>query len=178
MVTVATLDLRPFFISKNVHLDTKMSSSKKLVTLVSSEGVSCSVNRDVICMSNVIKNILSEIDDESEPIPLPNIKTRVLNKIIEYCKYHYNNPPSQIPQPLKSAQLNEVVSQWDYEFVNVDKEFLFELILAENFLDIKPLLELTCAKVASMIKGKTPEQIRREFDIINDFTPEEEAKVS
>uniref|UniRef100_A0A3B0NDL2 Sulfur metabolism negative regulator, putative n=1 Tax=Theileria annulata TaxID=5874 RepID=A0A3B0NDL2_THEAN len=154
-----------------------MTSSKKVITLVSAEGVSCTVNRDVICMSNVIKNILNDIDDESEPIPLPNIKTNVLNKIIEYCKHHYNNPPSQIPQPLKSAQLNEVVSEWDYEFVNVDKEFLFELILAENFLDIKPLLDLTCAKVASMIKGKTPEQIRREFDIVNDFTPEEEAKV-
>jgi len=27
-------------------------------------------------------------------------------------------------------------------------------------MDIKPLLDLTCAKVASMIKGKTPEQVR------------------
>ena len=28
-------------------------------------------------------------------------------------------------------------------------------------MDIKPLLDLTCAAVASMIKGKTPEEIRR-----------------
>jgi hypothetical protein len=28
-------------------------------------------------------------------------------------------------------------------------------------MDIKPLLDLTCATVASMIKGKTPEEIRR-----------------
>ncbi len=44
-------------------------------------------------------------------------------------------------------------------------------------MDIKPLLDLTCSKVASMIKGKTPEQIRKTFNITNDFTPEEEEAV-
>ena len=39
-------------------------------------------------------------------------------------------------------------------------EVLFELILAANYLDIKSLLDLTCAKVASMIKGKNTEEIR------------------
>ena len=48
---------------------------------------------------------------------------------------------------------------------------------AANYMDIKSLLDLTCAKVASMIKGKTPEDIRKTFNIVNDFTPEEEAKV-
>ncbi len=42
---------------------------------------------------------------------------------------------------------------------------------AANFMDIKPLLDLSCAKVASMLKGKTPEQIRKQFNIANDFTP-------
>ena len=71
----------------------------------------------------------------------------------------------------------EVVCQWDADFVDVDQEMLFELILAANYMDIKPLLDLTCAKVASMIKGKTPEQIRKTFNIQNDFTPEEEEAV-
>jgi len=49
--------------------------------------------------------------------------------------------------------------------------------MAANYLDIKPLLDLGCAYVASMIKGKTPEQIRQMFNIENDFTPEEEAQI-
>jgi S-phase kinase-associated protein 1 len=49
--------------------------------------------------------------------------------------------------------------------------------LASNYLDIKPLLDLCCAKIASFIKNKTPEEIRVNLDIINDFSPEEEAQV-
>ena len=49
--------------------------------------------------------------------------------------------------------------------------------MAANFMDIKSLLELACAKVASMIKGKTIPDIRKFFNIENDFTPEEEAQI-
>lgn len=80
-------------------------------------------------------------------------------------------------QPLKSANMAEVVQEWYANFTNVEQEVLFELILAANYMDIKPLLDLTCAAVASMIKGKTPEEIRKTFNIVNDFTPEEEAQV-
>lgn len=51
------------------------------------------------------------------------------------------------------------------------------MILAANYLDIKPMLDLTCKTVAEMIRGKTPEEIRKHFNIKNDFTPEEEEQV-
>ena len=74
--------------------------------------------------------------------------------------------------------MSEVVQEWYASYVDgLDQEVLFDLILAANDWDIKPLLDLTCAKVASLIKGKTPEEIRKTFNIINDFTPEEEAQI-
>lgn len=45
------------------------------------------------------------------------------------------------------------IDEWDQEFCKVDQGTLFELILAANYLDIKPLLDLTCKTVANMIKG-------------------------
>ena len=82
-----------------------------------------------------------------------------------------------IQKPLVSPNLVEVVGEWDADFVSVDQEMVFEIILAANNLDIPSLLDLACAKVASLIKGKTPEEIRETFNIVNDFTPEEEAQV-
>ena len=48
-----------------------------------------------------------------------------------------------------------MVDPWYADYVNIEQEILFELIMAANYLDIKPLLELSCAKVASMIKNKS-----------------------
>uniref|UniRef100_A0A8I5NMQ8 S-phase kinase-associated protein 1 n=1 Tax=Papio anubis TaxID=9555 RepID=A0A8I5NMQ8_PAPAN len=48
---------------------------------------------------------------------------------------------------------------------------------AANYLNIKGLLDVTCKTVANMIKGKTPEEIHKTFNIKNDFTEEEEAQV-
>ncbi|KAI8554029.1 hypothetical protein RHMOL_Rhmol05G0065500 [Rhododendron molle] len=48
---------------------------------------------------------------------------------------------------------------------------------AANYLNIKSLLDSASQTVADMIKGKSPEEIRKTFNIKNDFTPEEEEEV-
>jgi len=149
---------------------------EKNLKLVSQEGEKFDVTKKVAVQSELVKT-MSEGDKEENEIPLPNVKSSVLKKVVEYMKYHVDNPAREIEKPLKSANMSEVVSQWDADFVDVDQEVLFELILAANYMDVKPLLDLCCAKVASMIKGKTPEQIRKTFNIVNDFTPEEEAAI-
>ena len=44
-------------------------------------------------------------------------------------------------------------------------------------MDISSLLELGTAKVASVIKGKNTEEMRKIFNIENDFTPQEEQEI-
>jgi len=146
------------------------------LSLKSQDAQTFKVRRDVAMMSALIKTMWSGDKSETE-IPLPNVRGAILKKVIKYMEYHQTNPPKEIEKPLKSANMREVVSESDANFVEVDQETLFELILAANYMDIKPLLDLTCAKVASMIKGKTPEEIRKRFNIQNDFSPEEEEAV-
>jgi len=149
------------------------------VQLVSQEGDNFQVERKVAKMSELVKTMLPEDEDadESQEIPLPNVKSSVLGKVIEFCRKYKEDPMKEIEKPLKSSTMSEVVQEWYANYVDVEQEVLFELILAANYMDIKPLLDLTCATVASMIKGKTPEEIRKTFNIVNDFTPEEEAQV-
>ena len=46
--------------------------------------------------------------------------------------------------------------------------------MAANYLDIKPLLDLGCAKMGCVLKNLTVPEFRKRFNIVNDFTPEEE----
>jgi S-phase kinase-associated protein 1 len=74
--------------------------------------------------------------------------------------------------------LSQFVQEWFAQFITSQSiENLFQLISASNYLDIKPLLDLSCAAVAAQIKGKSTTEIREHFQIINDFTAAEEAQV-
>ncbi len=145
------------------------------IDLISKEENRFTLSRKAAYMSTLVKETLE--DKEAQQVPLPNVSNQALELVVKYMKYHVDNPAKEIEKPLKSSDMTQVVSEYDANFVNLDQDLLFELILAANYMDIKPLLELTCAKVASMIKGKTPEQIRTTFNITNDFTPEEEESV-
>jgi len=172
---------------------------KKNVTFVSSDGKKFVVSQPVAFMSELVKTIVggqkadddasgSEDDDASgsededendQEIPLPNVKAAILAYIIEFCKHVVEaNDYKPPPKPLTTNKISDLTSEWYAKFMTqFDHETLFEIILGANFMNIKPLLDLSCATVASMIKGKTPEEIRTTFNIVNDFSPEEEKKI-
>lgn len=68
------------------------------------------------------------------PIPVPNVSSNILAKVIEYCKYHVENEPGE-GEGAKASE--EDMKQWDNKFVEVEQSTLFELILAANYLNIK-----------------------------------------
>lgn len=138
------------------------SKKNQMVILVSPEGLKVEVPRNVAELSNLVKEMLADDDDDEVPeIPLPNVTKETLDKVIEFCKHHVNDPLPEIEKPLTSNNLADIVPEWDANFIEVEQSTLFNLILAANYLDLPPLLDLACAKVASMIKGKTPEEIRK-----------------
>ena len=123
---------------------------------ISKEGDPFPVPLAVANMSELVKSMMDEDGDEGvTEIPLPNVKSQVLRKVIEFCEHHLQEPLTEIEKPLKSQVMADVVQKWYADFVDLEQVLLFELILAANYMDIKPLLDLTCATVASMIKGKT-----------------------
>ena len=105
-------------------------------------------------MSKLVETSIDEDADEDEvqEIPLPNVRSAVLTKVIEYCTHYQADPMTPITTPLKSSKVEEVVQQWYADFVKVEQVLLFELVTAANFMDIKPLLDLACFAVAVFIK--------------------------
>ena len=72
----------------------------------------------------------------------------------------------------------DVVQKWYADFVgNMELSMIFDITIAANFMDIQPLLELANATLASMIKGKTPEELKAHFQITTPYIPPDEAQV-
>jgi len=158
-----------------------MAATTRKVKLQSSDGEVFEVETDIIKLSNTIKTMLEDLgvedeESETEMIPLPNVNAAILKKVIQWCTYHKEDPPLLEEDDNKEKRTDDIGS-WDSDFLKVDQGTLFELILAANYMDIKGLLDVTCKTVANMIKGKTPEEIRRTFNIKNDFTPAEEEQI-
>ncbi|KAK3139427.1 hypothetical protein QOZ80_5AG0383080 [Eleusine coracana subsp. coracana] len=164
---------------------------KTMIMLKSSDGEEFEIEEAVAMESQTIKHMIED-DCTDNGIPLPNVTATILSKVIEYRKKHVeakamaesndDDATAAAGGPSSSAGNSSVADNkdlkaWDAGFVQVDQHTLFDLILAANYLNVKSLLDLTRQTVADMMKGKSPEEIRKMFNIVNDFTPEEEAEV-
>ncbi|MFS7949657.1 putative S-phase kinase-associated protein [Helianthus anomalus] len=146
-------------------------SSEKTIMLKSSDGETFEIEEVVALESQTIKHMIED-DCANTTIPLPNVTGKIMSMVVEYCKKHVQSTNTK-----GKTVVDDDLKAFDSEFVNVDQDTLFDLILAANYLNIKSLLDLTCKTVADMVKGKSTKEIRKMFNIKNDFTPEEEEQV-
>jgi len=145
----------------------------KTLTLISSDAVKIQIDSKAAERSNLLKGLIQDYSEDSE-IPMHEVKGDVLKKVVEYLNHWSNGEPKEIPRPLPSNNLKEATDEWDAEFIeSIDIDTVFDIINTANYMDIKPLLDLSCAKVASIMKGKTAEEIRQIFNIECDLTEEE-----
>merc|ERR1711964_752089 len=136
-------------------------------------------------------NIILVGDKTWATFEFKDISGPTLELIVEYLKHHKGKVPAEIAKPIKSNIMSKIGLEdaWDAWFINriglygytspgrkydpknIDqtqcdtspegKNAIFDLILAVNYLDIKSLLHLGCAKIATLIKGKTPEETKK-----------------
>jgi S-phase kinase-associated protein 1 len=131
-----------------------------LVQLQSNDGEVFAVDVEVAEQSRTIRALLqsSPLHREGEIVPLPQVNADILRKVIEWCTYHKNDAASPPVADEGNGGTRAVVCSWDADFMNVDTKTFFDIILAAYHLDIKGLLDMTCERVASMIKGHSPEE--------------------
>ena len=152
-----------------------MNQSEK-VKILGCDGEVFEVDREAAFKSVFIERQI-DIYGTEEAIEVGAFKRPILEKVFLFCEHIKDHDPPEIEKPLKSTDIASCVDQWYAQYIDLEHEIILELIMAADFLNIKPLLELAAAKVASLIKNKTVPEIRQFFNIENDFTPEEEAQI-
>ncbi|XP_034670871.1 S-phase kinase-associated protein 1-like [Drosophila subobscura] len=128
-----------------------------IVKLQSSDGKTMEVDFDIITRcSGTIKRFLDDWEDAA--LPLENINSDILTMVIEWAEFHFKPDASE-----------KDIHRWRQTFVSQNHVALFSLIKAANYLDIESLHDVTCKTVAYMIRGKTPEEMRRILHIEDDY---------
>ncbi|XP_015164133.1 SKP1-like protein 1B [Solanum tuberosum] len=126
-----------------------MSSSTKFLTLKTYDGKEFVLDEVIVVRSQTIKTMVED-DCVSSVIPLPNVHSKTMTKVIEYWKKHSEEGVSK-----------DMLMDFDKAFVKVHHSILHALILVVNFLNDKEILDMMCQEVADRIKGKTQEEIRK-----------------
>ncbi|KAK8698354.1 hypothetical protein V6N13_114478 [Hibiscus sabdariffa] len=143
------------------------------ITLRAADNLDFEVDEAVAMELGTVKTFFDENPDASDdPIPLPNVSSKCLSTIIDYCKFHL----ALRARDHSSAVENEGKAYDDDLVKTLDNDSLIQLVLAVNYLNIKDMLDMLNQGVADRIENKSVEYVRKFFGIENDYTPEEEAE--
>ena len=143
----------------------------EMISVICSDGVSVQMPEECVKMNLVLK-CLAEDCGSADGTPLSEISSKTFKQIVEFSKEHVNNP---------CTKDNKKIDEWDLSFCqsiyDTNKVDLFKLYAGSNYIDNPQLLDVCAKFLARQIKGKTADEIRKEFNIKNDLTPEQEADI-
>lgn len=144
------------------------------IVLVAKDGSTRSVKYGVLLQSKMLAAALE--DKDAVQVSVSGVFDEpTLARVVAYLEYHHNKPtPKPIPKPLTSTDMTEVCEhKWDAEFINAawdndgsrNRETYLRLGEAANYLNIPPLLELFCAKLGAVMRGKDAKEILALFGV-------------
>lgn len=146
--------------------------------------------RAIFALSKTVRGMLETVRalpargaPEASPIGLPNLTGRVMERAFDFCERHYENR-SGVGQPAAADGLGSPMRTrprgascrhnrrppagdprpgGELDGLSVDE--VFDLLDAAEYLDIEPLRRAACEHIGSLVRGNTPEEIRRNFGL-------------
>jgi hypothetical protein len=167
--------------------------SGKNVSFISNSDDKFEVPVEYAILSDLVKDSLSFNEDDPNPeVPLPNISSPTLAKVIEFMIEYSKEPFESLPKPIPKEGLNgcirpfynqflseiEIVSDSlrkqsidsndssnnsSIEEVKPSHSSIMEILMAGTFLQINPLKQLCTAYIAYQMREKNFLDIKKMF---------------
>jgi hypothetical protein len=119
------------------------------IILLSSEGEPFAISREGATLMETIANLIEDLGDSDEPIPLTEVNTSTLRDIVTYTE-HY----------LKESFDTREFSSWELDFFGGSWSRLKKIILASDFLQYDILFQACSKYIALQVVRMTPDEIR------------------
>eukprot|EP00808_Paulinella_micropora_P025766 g11676.t1 len=148
--------------------------ASRLIIIEAGDGLKLSVESKIAFRCHAVKAMVQRQEFSNNDgtgvffVFFNNVSGSSLAKVLDFCRYEWPDDPVE--------PSSDYVTFKEY-LEGANPAMLCELASASYYLDVKPLVDLTCRAIADTIKGKSPEEIRSTFNIVNDFTPQEEEQV-
>ena len=140
----------------------------------SNDGKIFELDQKCLEKSKVLKNLANDFQDPDTELPTNEVDGKNLEKIIEFLEHYQTEEVKEIPKPLPSGDLKQILAKWDYDYIMLlSLEECIDLVNAANYLDIQELVNLTSARIASEMINCSIEEARAKFNIVPDMTEEE-----
>ena len=145
-----------------VGLDNESSDQEQMIHLITKDKQTFSITRKQAEMSIFITTALSH-DKECNEIPLNDFDSSAVQWVVKFVQHHNGAAPPEIEKPLRSKNLRDVTTEYCARFAADlcrNRMLFYKVIELANYLDLKSLLHLLCAKIASLVRGIPIDQIK------------------
>ena len=147
------------------------------IKLITKEGKEIEISKKAVELSDVLKATINDYPNEVN-FPIGDIDEKCAEKVKEYLLHFNGTAPAEIEKPLTQNEMKNITDEWSASFIDkLTIEELVNLTVAANHMGINCLLDLCCAKIASMCKDKNEEEILKQFGINEPMTEEEKKKI-
>ena len=127
-----------------------------LLKLQSSDGVIFTVDAATVKQMVTIQTMIDHEDEDSDEVtPVPTVKGKVLEKIIQWTEFH------------KTDHEKRERKVWYSQYFDIELKKIFEIIIAADNLEVKSLLNESCRNVLINYEWKIIEDAANDFHDLN-----------
>lgn len=140
--------------------DDKTSNKLKIYIEEDNKRFEFEIEHEYLHMSKLLSYLVANPNDEDIKIGinLNVIKKKEMKHIITYMRHYKGIKQPIIQYPLSSTDIFKITNEWNANFINEiykdNKNDLYNLLKAANYFNIKSLIHLCSATIATWIKGK------------------------
>ena len=147
------------------------------IKIITKEGKEFTLSKKSCELSELLKSAINDYPTETS-YPLNELDEKNAELIKEFLSHFNGEAPKEIEKPIQSNEMKNLTDEWSSTFIDkIPLEDLTNLTVAANYMGINSLLDLCCAKVATMCKDKNEDEILKMFKISETFNEEEKNKI-
>ena len=147
------------------------------IKIIVKEGKEILIPKKAAELSELLKGAINDYPKETS-FPLNELDEKNGELIKEYLTHFNGETPKEIEKPISSNEMKNLTDEWSSTFIDkISLEDLTNLTVSANYMGINSLLDLCCAKVATLCKDKNEDEIFKLFKITETFSEEEKNKI-